>query len=1051
MQVTQQTVTMNAPYTFDQRLVLRTPRYPWTGYLSEAELKARLDDSAFLEAIYLASPVLYEECIKWKANLVTDRKAIEKISRSLGKYFIRMSSRCTPFGLFSGCAVVNWNDTATRLVVNDQRTGRHTRLDMHYLCTLSQELALLPAIRDHLRYFPNSSIYSIGDELRYVEYQYVNERRIHQISSVTSSEYLDQALSAARNGATIQQLCTLLTGPDVPAEDAIQFVDELICSQILVSEIEPAITGKEFLQQLLTVLEQIENSTGSLTALLSILYEVEHCLQQIDAGDGNSIAQYRHIMQLLDQLGVSYDESRLFQTDIVRDVSGKGLHINLQDQLYTALEALNKMGAYRENAHLQTFIRRFHERYEEREMPLLEVLDGETGIGYAGTECRDITPLIDDIILPGKEQAPRYTWNRLETMLNGKMIDMYDRGLRSIELTDKDLQGFTASWDEMPPSFSVMFRLAKDDPHTLYLESAGGSSAANLLGRFAHTDPEVNRLVCDITAKEQAQDPDIIFAEVIHLPESRTGNILLHPVFRNYEIPYLAKSSLNKEQQIDLQDLYISVKHNRIILRSARLGKQIIPRLSNAHNYTANALPVYRFLCDLQCQDKRPALSFDWGSLRAQHRFLPRVTFRHTILHLACWHFTQQDLQQFSAPEGTVLQEALQAFRQQWHLPRYVVLSEGDNELLIDFDNPAMVRIWLDAVKNRPSFILREFINDQQLVTDGNGGSYVNQLIAVLYKQSPSYAHLQTTRQGASFAAAIQRQFIPGSEWLYYKLYCGPRSADKILNLAIKPLSEALEAAGLTDKWFFIRYNDPDFHLRLRFHLTDVSRIGDVMNKVHSYLHEFKAAGYIWKMQLDVYNREIERYGNATMELAETLFNHDSVAFVDMLDNTWGDERDQLRWLWALRSVEELLECFGFSTQEKHELMLRLSTAFGAEFNMDRALKLQLNDKYRANKQLITQIMDKSAEQPHETLVAILHTRSQHILPVAEKIMDLHRQGALEVPLLNLLGSYIHMMINRIAAADARMQEMVIYSLLESYYRSMIARTKHDLKTVAYV
>lgn len=1031
---------MNTPYIFDQRLVLRTPRYPWTGYLSEPDLKTLLDDCAFLEAIYLASPVLYEECIKWKENLITDKKAIEKISRSLGKYFIRMSSRCTPFGLFSGCAVVKWNDAATGLVVNDEQIGRHTRLDMHYLCALSRELAQLPAIKPQLLYFPNSSIYPIGDELRYVEYEYVNDRRIHQISSVTASEYLDKALNAARNGATIQHLAELLTGPDVPAEDALQFIDELISSQLLVSEIEPAITGTEFLQQLLATLRKIDEGTGTVSAVLQILHEVEQCLQQIDAGQANSIAQYRHIMQLLDQLGLSYDESRLFQTDIVKQVSGKGLHTSLQDQLYAALEAMNKMGAYRENANLQTFIRRFYERYEEREMPLLEVLDGETGIGYADSACRDITPLIDDIILPGKEQTPRYTWNRLETMLNGKMIDMYDRGLRSIEITTEDLEGFSACWDEMPPSFSVMFRLVNND--TLYLENAGGSSAANLLGRFAHTDPAVNRLVCDITAQEQAQDPDVIFAEVIHLPESRTGNILLHPVFRNYEIPYLAQSSLNKEQQIDLQDLYISVKHNRIVLRSARLGKQIIPRLSTAHNYATNALPVYRFLCDLQCQDKRPALSFNWGSLRAQHRFLPRVTFKRTILHLACWNFAQQDIKQLSGKEGAALQQALQAFRQQWRLPRHLVLSDGDNELLIDFDDPAMVRIWLDTVKNRPSFIMREFVNDQQVVTDGKGGSYVNQLIAVLYKNAPSYAHLNTARPGTPFSAPVQRQFIPGSEWLYYKLYCGPRSADKILNLAIKPLSEALQEAGLTDKWFFIRYNDPDFHLRLRFHLKDVSRIGDVMNKVHAYLHDFKTAGYIWKMQLDAYSREIERYGNATMELTETLFCYDSVACVDMLDNTWGDERDHVRWLWALRSVEELLECFGFSTAEKHELMLRLSTSFGTEFNMDRSLKLQLNNKYRANKQLIAQIMDRSAMPAHKTLIEILHIRSQHIRPLAGKINTLQRQGVLEVPLLSLLGSYIHMMINRIAAADARMQEMVIYSLLESYYRSMIARTK---------
>ena len=93
----------------------------------------------------------------------------------------------------------------------------------------------------------------------------------------------------------------------------------------------------------------------------------------------------------------------------------------------------------------------------------------------------------------------------------------------------------------------------------IYLSSAGGSSAANLLGRFCHSDDSLFKYVKNITENEQNNNKDIVFAEIVHLPESRTGNILLRPQLRAFEIPYLAKVSVPKENQIPLDDLYISV------------------------------------------------------------------------------------------------------------------------------------------------------------------------------------------------------------------------------------------------------------------------------------------------------------------------------------------------------------------------------------------------------------------------------------------------------------------------------------------------------------
>ena len=64
------------------------------------------------------------------------------------------------------------------------------------------------------------------------------------------------------------------------------------------------------------------------------------------------------------------------------------------------------------------------------------------------------------------------------------------------------------------------------------LHHVGGPSGANLLGRFCHADPDLLANVAEHLREEEALDPDAIFAEVVHLPEGRLGNVLLRPVLR---------------------------------------------------------------------------------------------------------------------------------------------------------------------------------------------------------------------------------------------------------------------------------------------------------------------------------------------------------------------------------------------------------------------------------------------------------------------------------------------------------------------------------------
>lgn len=241
----------------------------------------------------------------------------------------------------------------------------------------------------------------------------------------------------------------------------------------------------------------------------------------------------------------------------------------------------------------------------------------------------------------------------------------------------------------------------------------------------------------NITQKEQELNPDVIFAEIAHLPESRTGNILLRPVLRQYEIPYLAKPGVEKDYQIALSDLMISVRKGKIMLRSKRINKEIIPRLSSAHNYGFNAMPVYHFLCDMQAQNGRSGLAFNWGVIANEHAWLPRVKYKNIIFSAARWIVKSDEIKAFiEIKDDRALVESVTAWRQSLQIPEYVLLDDGDNELFVDLSNSLSVRTLFSVVKKRNSFLLKEFFyNPDTAVVKGEDGVFTNEFIISFYKE----------------------------------------------------------------------------------------------------------------------------------------------------------------------------------------------------------------------------------------------------------------------------------------------------------------------------
>lgn len=1021
---------MKERYQFQPQLVLRVPHFPLSAKLQTGNWQELLKDRQFMEALYLASPVLYTACKKMLEGELPDARGLKKIQQAILKYYTRMYSRCTPFGLFSGCAVVEWAAGETELVIDPDHFFRHTRFDMHYLCALAQHLAGEAGIKENLGFARNSTLYTIGDEARYVEYYYQEGKRIHKISSVQRNEYIDRVLSAASGFQKIEELAARVLDADVSMEEAMAFINGLIDAQVLVSELEPAITGPEFIFQLKAILEKLPvDNQGRLKGWIDFLSGTAARLELLDVKGINLPEAYLAIQEELTRLPVGFDAGKLFQCDLFLSLKQNRIDERFQDQLLEAMEVLHRLNPVQEQG-MQEFIRLFQERYEDREMPLLEILDTETGIPYRGNSGVELSPLLNDFIFIRPEIPENITWGKLEKFWDTRIRQAVEQHKRVIELNEKDLEKFNRQEVNTAPSLSLMFRLLDEEKQLLYLESAGGTSAAILLGRFSHGSPEIEKIVNSVTQMEQQLEPGILYAEIVHLPESRMGNILLHPAFRQYEIPYLAKSSVAGEYQIPANDLLVSVRNNRLVLRSGKLNREIIPRLSSAHNFRNQPLPVYEFLCDLQSQGISNGCHFSWGGVAQVHKFLPAVQYKNVLLHPATWRMEKQDWDELLAAAEEKRGQVLESWIIKWNLPGSIVLADGDNELLIDFSEPLLQQLFFDLLPKRQVLIIKEYLYSSHTgVQNSRGANHANQFIAILQKQGRTYSDALQDH----VPQPITDRFSIGSEWLYYKIYCGSRSAEKLLTECLYPLTQNLEKQGFINKWFFIRYSDPHFHIRFRLHLCDPGQVGKVIQLISRYIAGFEKQGFVWKIQLDTYQREIQRYGTRSITAVESLFFQNSIATVKWLCKNEGDEREQERWIWGLKGIDVLLNCFGWDHDKKTMLLEKLKTTFAEEFHTGKLLKQQLDNLYRKYRDQLKIALETNTGEGFSVL---------EMEREVQQIVLLQNQKLLEPTIEELVASLIHMQLNRLFPSQPRQHEMICYDLLYRYYYSEKMRKK---------
>lgn len=122
---------------------------------------------------------------------------------------------------------------------------------------------------------------------------------------------------------------------------------------------------------------------------------------------------------------------------------------------------------------------------------------------------------------------------------------------------------------------------------------------------------------------------------------------------------------------------------------------------------------------------------------------------------------------------------------------------------------------------------------------------------------------------------------LPGSQVLSAKLYGHPDGFDTIL---VDHLPALLSAWDEPPMWWFVRYRDPDPHLRLRLHLVSGHDYGQAASRVGAWAADLRRRRLIGDLTLDTYHPETARYGSgAALAAAEAVFATDSTAVLAQL------------------------------------------------------------------------------------------------------------------------------------------------------------------------
>ncbi|MEU7617695.1 lantibiotic dehydratase [Micromonospora rifamycinica] len=836
------------------------------------------------EAISISSPSLSHR-LDTLIDRGSDRPAstpadLRRAVRALTSYRLRMASRSTPFGLMAGVAPVSMvDDPANAKVRLGTQHRRSARPDQEWLGEVIRDCERRPEVLARLRVVFNNLSFARGDRLvlPYVPSSAEGQRTRTAVQEVSLRHTAAVRLVAELAGVPIlfRDLATRVAEAfhAVPADTVDAMLTQLVRKELILTELRPGMDVVDPLGHVIRVLTAVcPTVAGQLDALRGDL--ARYSGQPLGHGRPALTAVRERMREMS-------PEEPTVQVDLALDAD-VALPRAVAVEAEQLAELLWRLSPQEPGtAALRQYHNDFLERYGQgRLVGLTELLDPDVGMGAPAGYRMPPT-----FRFRRPEPAPERDRHR-DRILAELVQEATLTGQPEVVLTDQHPLLATCASDEGRPPASLelhthllaesVLALQRGD-FLLTVVGALGHAAASC-GRFAHLfDGEARDAFGAVARAGVTVDPQACPVQLTYQVRTpRGGNVAHVPRWAPTTLPVAAFAETADPTVRRLADLAVGADSHGVFVIDTSDGQEVVPttfHLLNAHNESPN---VARFLREISSIGVRRWLPWDWGGASVLP-YTPRVRYGRGVLTLARWRPAGR-LRDQRVPFTDWLTE-LSSWRARWRVPDEVCLAYADHRIELDLNERAHLRLLRHELGRRDLAVLTEA---PAAAGAGTGwlsspdGAHRNELVFPLL--AARSVRRPARPRGVQRRPATGRH-LPGGEWLYALVYCSGERQDELLR-AVPALAAGLDV----DRWFFLRYGDPDPHLRLRFHGASTVLTTGVLPRLTEWMARLRDAGMARRMVLDTYDPELERYGGPqAIEAAERVFHVDSVAVAEQL------------------------------------------------------------------------------------------------------------------------------------------------------------------------
>lgn len=819
----------------------------------------------------------------------------QKTEASLSNYFLRAHFNPTPFGVFNSVGTLQW-DTETNIIKNDSLRFL-VKYDNFFI---SSKLNEGPSDNwKHLNYCVNPSVYFMDKEkLNFYKSKNQADDKIElNYTELDVDEDLQWLLDQFKYPKKMDLVIKDLISQGFDTEEVETFLLEIIETGLII----------EFFLY--------ESYAGKLNspyaAYLSGLVQKKEHLIETKEELTNFIKTY---IKEQDDFFEENDRPKNFYAINSFETEGGSLNFEIQSKIQKYIDFTVNYNSQTTiiNDNLNKFNAKLSEKYNDGFIPLNDIFNPYSGINYRALKEEKELKLHQDILL--KIIAS----DNSELFLNLPVSDNID---------------IKAS--KLPVTFNVILETLickKSGESIIYVLGMGDPSALNLISRFS----DITKDACeDIVNYEKEIHKSKIVADIKCVGSFRSINVA--PVEQRYDycIPINA-SYTEAGNPILLSDLFIHLHGKNISLISKQHQKEVLPKKGSAINQMLFDSDAYNFLCDYEFYNKEIyGVNFNFNLYRNFIPYVPRLYLEEGILLQPAQILlidTNFDLSGFSA--------YLLKKRIEYSFAKKITILDKRRLVVLDLDSQDNISYLLEKLKTDKFFYISECLYESFDPSISRGNENFAHELVVSVKNS-HYLRPHNNYDAVHINKVTSQNAAVVSHWLYLEVFCNVHSDPEIFKI----IQNEIIAENKTDQFFFVNYNNPDRHLRLRFKTKSIENKQFIIN----IIHKLKSKNVISKYHILPYEQELYRYGGLEMmEFSEDVFNLDSRDLLQhILDN---DLEEKTVEITAILKIKNYLAFLNFSIDDMIQNCEDVIKNYSQEFELTGELRKEFNKDFAVMK-----------------------------------------------------------------------------------------------------